>query len=68
MKAQFKAEHGLLDSPMGLSGSCYDMSDASYRVDYELEHLQTRGLQSPSTSYGNNQRYQSVVFGYDQSP
>lgn len=67
MKAQFKAEHGLLDSPMGLSGSCYDMSDASYRVDYELEHLQTRGLQSPATSYGQ-QRYQSAVFGYDQSP
>ncbi|KAI5453620.1 hypothetical protein NCC49_005443 [Naganishia albida] len=66
MKAQFKAEHGLLDSPMGLSGSCYDMSDASYRVDLELEHLQTRGLQSPS-NYGH-QRYQSVVFGYDQSP
>jgi hypothetical protein len=67
MKAQFKAEHGLLDSPMGLSGSCYDMSDASYRVDLELEHLQTRGLQSPSSSY-SHQRYQSVVFGYDQSP
>ncbi|KAJ9103936.1 hypothetical protein QFC21_002399 [Naganishia friedmannii] len=67
MKAQFKAEHGLLDSPMGLSGSCYDMSDASYRVDCELEHLQTRGLQSPTTSYGH-QRYQSVVFGYEQSP
>lgn len=67
MKAQFKAEHGLLDSPMGLSGSCYDMSDASYRVDCELEHLQTRGLQSPTTSYGH-QRYQSVVFGYEHSP
>lgn len=67
MKAQFKAEHGLLDSPMGLSGSCYDMSDAGYRVDRELEHLQTNGLQSPTTSYGQ-QRYQSVVFGYDQSP
>lgn len=67
MKAQFKAEHGLLDSPMGLSGSCYDMSDAGYRVDRELEHLQTNGLQSPTTSYGH-QRYQSVVFGYDQSP
>ncbi|KAJ9123583.1 hypothetical protein QFC24_003799 [Naganishia onofrii] len=67
MKAQFKAEHGLLDSPMGLSGSCYDMSDASYRVDCELEHLQRRGLQSPTTSYGH-QRYQSVVFGYEHSP
>ena len=67
MKAQFKAEHGLLDSPMGLSGSCYDMSDAGYRVDRELEHLQTNGLHSPTTSY-SHQRYQSVVFGYDQSP
>ena len=67
MKAQFKAEHGLLDSPMGLSGSCYDMSDAGYRVDRELEHLQTNGSHSPTTSYGHH-RYQSVVFGYDQSP
>lgn len=39
VKLQFKAEHRLLDSPMGLSGSCYDLANHGYQVDWELEHM-----------------------------
>lgn len=44
IKLQFKAEHRLLDSPMGLSGSCYDDTCHSYQVDWELDQLQQRGI------------------------
>jgi hypothetical protein len=52
VKAQFKAEHRLLDSPMGLNGSCYDLTDHSYQVDWELEQMTSRG--SPTTATTQN--------------
>ena len=43
VKLQFKAEHRLLDSPMGLPGSCYDLANHGYQVDWELEQMANRG-------------------------
>lgn len=43
VKLQFKAEHRLLDSPMGLPGSCYDLANHGYQVDWELEQMTNRG-------------------------
>lgn len=43
VKLQFKAEHRLLDSPMGLPGSCYDLGNHGYQVDWELEQMTNRG-------------------------
>jgi hypothetical protein len=43
VKLQFQAEHRLLDSPMGLRGSCYDLASHGYQVDWELEQMANRG-------------------------